>query len=223
MLVGETATVTAFIGEEIDDVVVTCAVEIGPEIEIIVSANPASNVPGGTSIISAIVTYEGGGVVSDNTTVYFYTNSGELSATSADTTNGIATVDLTLDDNMQGGTTATITAFIGSKEETADVTCIDIIVTIYADDYIIVPVTGTSAITAVVTEPGGEPINPEVIVIFFAKDDTGDDIGILTPVHELTSGGIAETVLSGLDTGDVVTVTAKCGSRVSNEIIITTE
>jgi ribosomal protein L14 len=159
---GEKAKVTAFIGAVTSFVEVTCIEEIGPEIVITVSANPVSNVPGGTSIITAIVTNTEGDVVSDGTTVYFYTNSGVLSAASADTTNGIATINLTLDDNMHGGQTATVTAFIGSKEGTADVTCIDIIVTIYADDYIIVPVTGTSAITAVVTEPGGEPINPEL-------------------------------------------------------------
>ena len=158
--------------------------------------------------------------------VYFYTNSGTLSAVSATTTNGIATVNLILDDNMLGGTTAIVNAFIGlvnTNSDPAEVTCIEPIVTIYADDYIIVPVTGTSDITAIVTETDGTPIEG-VIVIFFAKNDTGDDIGVLDPVYEITTSiGIADTGLTSLDTDDVVTVTAKCGSRVSNEITITTE
>jgi len=127
---GDKAKVTAFIGAVSSFVEVTCTEEIGPEIEITVSANPESNVPGGTSIISAKVNYEEGDVVPDGTTVYFYTNSGILSADSANTANGIATVNLTLDDNMLEGETATVTAFIGSKEGTVDVKCINIIITI---------------------------------------------------------------------------------------------
>ena len=215
---GEEATVTAFIGAVSNFVKVKCTEEIGPEVEITVSSNPESNVPGGTSIISAIVTYEGGDVVPDGTTVYFYTNSGTLSADSADTANGIATVNLTLDDNMLNGQTATVTAFIGSKEGTAVVTCIDIIITIYADDYSIAPA-GNTTITAIVTDPEGVPVD-NVIVIFFT------DIGTLNPIYYTTGtvvSGIATTTLT-LDTaGDVAHVTARCGSRVSNEITITCE
>jgi len=215
---GDKAKVTAFIGAVSSFVEVTCTEEIGPEIEITVSANPESNVPGGTSIISAKVNYEEGDVVPDGTTVYFYTNSGILSADSANTANGIATVNLTLDDNMLEGETATVTAFIGSKEGTVDVKCINIIITIYADDYSIA-LAGNTTITAIVTDPEGAPVDG-VIVIFFTN------IGTLNPIYYITGtvvSGIATTSLTLDNIGDIATVTARCGSRVSNEIKITCE
>ncbi|GAH28720.1 unnamed protein product, partial [marine sediment metagenome] len=55
-----------------------------------------------------------------------YINSGTLSAGSANTTNGIATVNLALDDNMLEGSIATVTAFIGTVSGYIDVKCIDI-------------------------------------------------------------------------------------------------
>jgi len=196
--------------------VITVTEEEEPEIEITVSANPVSNVPGGTSIISAIVTYEEGDVVPDGTTVYFYTNSGTLSADSADTTNGIATVTLTLDDNMLGGEKATVTAFIGAKTNSVDVKCIDIIITIYADDYTIAPA-GNTTITAIVTDIEGVPVADGIVIIFFTN------VGTLNPVYATTVNGIATTTLTLDTSGDVATVTARCGSRVSNEITITCE
>ena len=222
MEAGTDAEVNAFtINSESQEVNVSCIVGLITE-EIALSANPESNVPGGVSTITAIVTKKAGGFVVDGTTVYFTTNSGTLSAASATTVNGVATVELILDDNMQAGTDAEVNAFTlnsGDPEEKI-VKCIDIIITIYADDYSIAP-NGTSNITAVVTNSDGTPVKG-VIVIFFAKNDVGDDIGTLNPVHCLTNiNGIATTTLT-LDTdGDIATVTAKCGSRVSNKITIT--
>ena len=213
---GDKAKVTAFIGAVSSFVEVTCKEEIAPEIEITVSANPESNVPGGISIISAKVNYEEGDVVPDGTTVYFYTNSGVLSADSANTTNGIATVSLTLDDNMQDGDKAKVTAFIGAKTGSVDVKCIDIIITIYADDYSITP-GSSSTITAIVTDTKGNAVTDGIIVIFFTN------VGILNPVYDTTASGIATTDLTLDTSGDVATVNAKCGSRVSNKIVITCE
>ena len=213
---GDIAKVTAFIGAVSSFVEVTCKEEIAPEIEITVSANPESNVPGGISIISAKVNYEEGDVVPDGTTVYFYTNSGVLSADSANTTNGIATVSLTLDDNMQDGDKAKVTAFIGAKTGSVDVKCIDIIITIYADDYSITP-GSSSTITAIVTDTKGNAVTDGIIVIFFTN------VGILNPVYDTTASGIATTDLTLDTSGDVATVNAKCGSRVSNKIVITCE
>ena len=203
-------------------VVITVTTEGEPTIKsITVSANPESNVPGGISTISALVINTDNDVVSDGTTVYFYTNSGILSADSANTTNGIAKVTLTLDANMQDGEKAKVTAFIGSVEGTVDVTCISPIVTIYADTYSI-STSETSTITAVVTKTDGTPVPDGVIVIFFTNIGTFD-ITAGSTVYKATTGGIATTTLT-LDTiGDIATVTAKCGSRVSNEIVITCE
>ena len=202
---------------------ITVNEEPAPEIgNIIVSANPESNVPGGMSIITAIVTNEEGDVVPDGTTVYLYTNSGKLSADSSKTTNGIAKVNLTLDDNMLDGETAKVTAFIGTVSGYIEVKCIDIIITISANYYSIAP-GGTSTITAVVTKADGTPIE-DVIVIFFAKDNVGNDIGTLNPVYCPTNAtGIAATTLTLKTEGEVATVNAKCGSRVSNKITITCE
>jgi PKD repeat protein len=106
-------------------VVITVTSEGETEISTItLSANPESNVQGGTSTISAIVTNTEGDVVVDGTTVYFYTNNGALSAASADTTSGMATVTLTLS-GMQVGDEATVTAFIGAVTGSVGVICTD--------------------------------------------------------------------------------------------------
>ena len=90
---------------------------------ITIIANPQLNVPGGASIITAIVTNTVGDAVANGITVYFYTNSGTLSANSADTTNGIAKVTLTLDASMQDEDLATVTVFLGLVSNFVEVTC----------------------------------------------------------------------------------------------------
>jgi adhesin/invasin len=221
MQVDDTATVTAFIGAVSSNTEVSCIAGLITE-EIALSANPESNVPGGVSTITAVVTKKAGGFVVDGTTVYFTTNSGELSESSSNTVNGVATVKLILDDNMQAGTDAKVIAFTLNSEPDADevtVKCIETIVTIYAEDYTIAQ-SGNTTITAVVTNPEGVPVD-DVIVIFFAKDDVGDDIGTLSPVYCPTNAnGIATTTLTLSTSGDIAKVTAKCGSRVSNKITI---
>jgi PKD repeat protein len=217
------ATVTAFIGSVNNYVEVTCKAETEVE-KITLSANPESNVPGGASTITAIVTREAGGFVDEGTTVYFTTNSGELSAASATTVNGVATVELILDDNMQAGTDAKVTAFTlnsGDPEEKT-IKCIDVIVTIYADDYSISE-GETSNITAVVTETDGTPVDNGVIVIFFTDTGYFDASTSLTTVYKPTASGIATTTLTLNTSGDTATVTAKCGSRISNKIEIECE
>ena len=79
MQVGKKAKVTAFIGSVSGTVEVECVSIPVPGIgTIIVNANPQSNVPGGRSEITAIVTNTEGDVVANGTTVYFITNSGTL-------------------------------------------------------------------------------------------------------------------------------------------------
>ena len=201
-----------------DTVIITVNEEPIPEIDnITVSANPESNVPGGISTISAIVINAEGDAVADGTSVYFYTNSGELSADSSKTTNGIAKVDLTLDDNMQAGENAKVTAFIGTVSGYIEVKCIDVIITIYADNLIIIPL-GETTITAIVTDTIGNPVEDGIIVIFFT------DVGLFdltsSTMYKVTSEGVATTGLTLKISGDVATIIAKCGSRVSNKIII---
>jgi PKD repeat protein len=220
---GDIATVTAFIGAISGTVDVECVSVVGPETEsIIVNANPESNVPGGISTIQAIVLDSQGNTVEDGTTVYFYTNSGTLSAETATTTNGIATVSLTLNNNMQTGEKAKVTAFIGSISGYIEVTCIDVIVVIYADSSTITP-GGISNITAVVTDTSGDPVDDGIIVVFYSKDASGDTIGTINPVYDYTTNGIATTQLTLSNSGDEAIITAKCGSRVSDPIEIVCE
>jgi len=201
-----------------DTITITVNEEPVPEIDnITLSANPESNVPGGMSTISAIVINAEGDAVADGTTVYFYTNSGTLSADLANTINGIATVNLTLDDNMLGGTIATVTAFIGTVSGHIEVKCIDIIITIYAKNYSIAP-NGKTKITAIVTDPTGNPVEDVIIVIFFT--DVGLFDSTSSTMYKVTSNGVATTILSLKNVGNIANIIAKCGSRVSNKITI---
>jgi len=105
-------------------VVITVTSDEDPNVDnITLYANPETNIPGGTSEITAVVTNTEGDSVPDGTTVYFITNSGTLSASAENTVNGIASVDLTLSGSMNSGDIATVTAFIGSVSETVAVTC----------------------------------------------------------------------------------------------------
>jgi PKD repeat protein len=124
MQAGDISTVTAFIGSISGTVDVECVSEVSYEIEsITVNANPKYNIAGGTSTITAIVTDTDGQFVPDGTAVYFITSSGTLSASSANTVNGMATVNLELSASMQAGDISTVTAFIGSISGTVDVEC----------------------------------------------------------------------------------------------------
>jgi hypothetical protein len=222
MEAGANAKVTAFtVNSEDAYVTVTCI-----DIIITIYAEDYTIAQAGNTTITAVVTDTTGDPVEEGIIVIFYSKDndgddiGTLNPVYAPTASGIASTILTLGTI---GDIATVNAKCGSRVSNTIVVTRDVIFTISADDYIIVPVTGISKITAVVTEIDGEFVIGET-VFFFAKNDTGDDIGTLTPISDTTDViGIAETDLTGLDTGDVVTVTAKCGSRVSNEITITTE
>jgi PKD repeat protein len=106
-------------------VVITVTSGEDPNVDsITLYANPETNIPGGISTITAVVTNTEGDPVPDGTIVNFVTNNGTLSATTANTVNGIATVDLTLSATMQDGETTTVTAFVGSVSDSIDITCI---------------------------------------------------------------------------------------------------
>lgn len=154
---------------------------------ITVNANPQSNVPGGTSIISAIVTNTEGDVVADGTTVYFYTNSGTLSADSANTTNGIAKVNLTLDASMQDGEKAKVTAFIGEVSGSVEVTCTEVGAKI---DTTPSPATGFVPFTVGFDASGSTVASPPVVSYAWDFDGNGttDATGV-TAVHTFASAG----------------------------------
>ncbi|MCK4309157.1 MAG: PKD domain-containing protein [Candidatus Atribacteria bacterium] len=197
-------------------------IEPGPVVDnIIVSANPQNNVAGGTSTITAIVTDTDGQFVADGTTVYFITNNGNLSASSADTTNGMATVDLTLDASMQVGETATVTAFIGAVSGSIGVTCTfepgasvgNIIVNANPESTV---AGGTSIITAIVTDTDGQFIADGTTVYFITNN------GNLSASSADTTNGMAivTLTLSNMQVGDTATVTAFIGA-VTNSVEVT--
>ncbi len=125
---------------------------------------------------------------------------------------------------MEAGENAMVTAFIGSITEDVEITCIDVIIIIYADKYIIKP-GNVSNITAVVTDTTGKPVDNGIIVMFYSKDSDNliNNIGTLNPIYDYTSNGIANTVLTLYNAGDEARVTAKCGSRISDPIYIKCE
>ncbi|GAJ21808.1 unnamed protein product, partial [marine sediment metagenome] len=61
------------------------------------------------------------------------------------------------------GENAKITAFIGTVSGYIEVKCIDIIITIYANDLIIIPSEKTT-ITAIVTDTTGVPVEDGIII-----------------------------------------------------------
>jgi len=208
-----TLTVTDLYGNKgYATIVITVTEVVVPGVgNITVSASPQSNAPGGTSIISAIVTNTEGDAVDDGTTVYFYTNSGALSAGSANTTNGIATVILTLAADMQDGEKAKVTAFIGAVNGFVEVTCTVAgigNITVSADPQSNVP-GGDSIISAIVTNTEGDFVVDGTTVYFYTNS------GELDEDSAVTTNGIATVTLT-LDTsmqdGEKAKVTAFIGA-----------
>lgn len=112
------STVTATSGSVSATVVVTYSVTPGVPSAIILQAAPATVIAASDiSIITAIITDASGNLVADGTVVTFTTTLGDLSSTSATTTNGIATTVLTHD----GVDTVTVTATSGAVSRTVDV------------------------------------------------------------------------------------------------------
>jgi len=66
------------------------------EAEVIVTADPSTIAPGGSSTITATCTDDSGNTVPNGTSVWFSTSDGVLTIISGTTTNGIATATLTM-------------------------------------------------------------------------------------------------------------------------------
>lgn len=176
-------TVTDFWGNEGYATIVIIVTEVGVG-NITVNADPQSNVPGGTSSISAIVTNTEGNFVADGTTVYFYTNSGTLSADSANTTNGIAKVNLTLDASMQDGEKAKVTAFIGEVNGSVEVTCK---VAVAKIDTTPSPATGLAPFTVGFDASRSTVASPPIVSYVWDFGDGSTGTGV-TAVHTFAAG-----------------------------------
>lgn len=173
----------------------------------------------GSSTITATVTDSSGDPVPDGTGVSFSSTYGTISAITT-TTNGIATATLTF---SAGDSSSTVTATSGSVSATVNVTyyiASSPFITIFATDYS-PTATNPTTINAVVTEADGTPVTDGTVVIFVTTN--GTFAGVATTLQDLTVNGTATAALTLAVIGDVATVTATCGTRVSNAITITAD
>ncbi|MCF8050021.1 MAG: Ig-like domain-containing protein [Desulfobacterales bacterium] len=160
---------------------------------ISVSASSQNIVADGTSqtSITATVTDSSGAAVADGTQVTFSTTTGNLSAASATTTSGVATVTLT--SPLTTGI-ATVTASSGGASDTVTITLVAAQVgsislaagssSLPADN------ASTTLITATVRDPSGNPVSDGTAVTFTTT------AGSLSAASADTSGGTASVILT---------------------------
>jgi type II secretion system protein I len=197
-----TGTVTPAVGTPFSDsTTVLCT-----DYSIIVTAQPTSITPDGSSTITAILTQSGGSIPIGKT-ISFTTDKGTLSASTANTNNeGKATVSLS---SLVGGDIATITVTYnilgnGSISDNTTVKCTEYIINIVAEPNKIIP-GGHSTITATLTDYLGAP-TPNKLVEFYTTK------GVLTSYSVYTnSSGIATTTLTLNNVGEVANVSATFG------------
>jgi adhesin/invasin len=209
----------AYVTATVDSVSATATV-ICTAYNITVIGNPATVLPGGSSTITAYVTDSAGVPVANGTQVSFYTSKGTLSVTTATTTAGIATTVLTL---MQAGDSATVIAVCDACDSAQDSTVVTCADNLYAMDVSASAASvlpgGSSTITAYLTQ-NGAPLAGATVT--FAITTTGS--GSIVPVTGITTaGGVATTVLTLNQQGEVATVTATYASTsgpVSDDVVV---
>lgn len=178
------------------------------QIDMIVTANPATIAPKNTSTISAYLTDQYNNPVPEGTTVAFYTDMGTLSANFADTNAaGIATVDLTLNEPV----VATVTAVCDAASGSIIVVAVELDTTVTANPATISP-GDTSVISVYLVDSFGDPV-PDGTTITFSTNE-----GTLSSNFANTIGGVA-TVNLVLSNISVATVTANYGSVTGNAVI----
>jgi hypothetical protein len=150
------------------------------QINMTVTANPATIAPKETSTISAYLTDQYDNPIPDGTKVAFYTTDGTLSAVFADTVNGIATVDLTLNEPV----IATVTAVCDDASGSIIVRAVELGMTVTANPATISP-GDFSTISAYLVDTFGEPV-PDSTTITFSTSE-----GTLSSNFAVTTAGIA--------------------------------
>jgi hypothetical protein len=181
---------------------------IAIQMNLTVTANPATIAPKESSTISAYLTDQCDNPIPDGTRVAFYTDNGTLSATFADTVDGIATVDLTLNEPV----IATVTAVCDDVSDSITVRAVELGITVTANPATISP-GDFSTISAYLVDNFNETV-PDGTTITFSTSE-----GILSSNFATTTDGLA-TVELQLSRITTAVVTANYGT-VSGSTMVT--
>ena len=183
------------------------------------TAGSTSIVADGTSatLISATVKDAGGNNVADGTSVSFTTTAGTLSAATATTTNGVATVTLTSATNVG---TAAITATCGGVSGNVSVAFIagevDDVSLSATPNNLSADGVSISTIRAVVIDANGNAVDGETIS-FSVTTGTG----YMSAPTAITSGGVATVTYVSSTTAGVETITAESTNATSDTVDVT--
>jgi len=184
---------------------------IAIQMNLTVTANPATIAPKESSTISAYLTDQCDNPIPDGTRVVFYTTNGDLSNTFADTVDGIATVDLTLNEPV----IATVTAVCDDASGSIIVRAVELGITVTANPATISP-GDFSTISAYLVDSFGEPV-PDGTTITFSTSE-----GILSNNFAATTAGLA-TVELQLSRILTAIVTANYGTVSGSTMVICTD
>ena len=214
----DTVTGTSTNGKTGNDTINLVAATVG---SVTVTAGSTSIVADGSSstVITATVKDPSGNTIEDGTTVNFTTTAGTLSAASATTTNGVATVTLTSSTHLG---TATVRATCGGVSNTVSVAFVSDVpnqVTVSATpSNLTADGTSTSTIRVVVLDANDNPVADGTQLTFSV------DYGTLSNLSATTTDGVATityTAPSAVPAGDRATVTATTVNGVSGNAAIT--
>jgi adhesin/invasin len=202
---------TAIVTATADTVSATIPVTFTPlsAFTVTVTAAPTSIVVGGSkATVTATVTDQYGNNVANNTAVTFTTSMGSIvEAQPRLTSNGAATTTL-LSGNFAG--TAVVIALVDSHTGNTNVQFLPaapFTVTVTASPTSIPVSTGTSAITAAVTDQYGNSVLNGTVVTFTASLG-----GAFSPPTRTTTSGVATSTLTAGPTAGTATVTATAGT-----------
>ncbi|MCD6266247.1 MAG: Ig-like domain-containing protein, partial [Deltaproteobacteria bacterium] len=187
---------------------------------VTVTAGSASIVADGSSstLITATVKDANGNNIADGTTVNFTTTAGTLSAASATTTNGVATVTLTSPTNLGS---ATVTATCGGASGTVSVSfiagAVSAITLTATPNNLTADASSTSTIKALVTDAQGNAVADGETISFSVTTGTGT---LSAPTATTTSGGATVTYTASRTAG-TETVTAEAANGTANTVNVT--
>ena len=182
--------------------------------ELLIAANPQSAPADGKTAITIVATIFDayGNPVPDGIPVSFEASGGSLSANTALTSRGLATVTLT---SSQAGA-VTVTAKSGDKTASITVQFTPVVssITLTANPQS-APADGKTAvtITASILDGSGQPI-PDGVEVTFSTT-----LGILSSTTATTSNGLASVTLTSTTSG-IAQVSASAGNITSNTVTI---
>ncbi len=186
----------------------------GAPFTLTLQANPTSLTVGSSSALTATVTDQFGNFVANGSGVTFATNLGNLLPPPRTTTNGVATSSIS--STLAG--TALITATSGAAQDTASVVFnpgAPFTLTLQASP-ISLTVGSSSALTATVTDPFGNPVANGTVVTFATS------LGNLLPPPRTTTNGVATSSISSTIAGSAfITATSGATARDTETVIFT--